>query len=186
MNQVQEMWRLASAAKSDEAVLRLSGLYRLMSEQPGFLGAEVVRNINEPEILIAFHAWRDLSDWQTFQKSQPKLDFIASRPEGLYDPVPSGMNWRSMEANGTREGALLRREVIRDESLALRSGGGIDGCQTYVFVDDEPALYRGCTLRLTRLAGPQAEETSASNAEVVVDELYESLMTVRAPGVAVS
>lgn len=186
MNQVQEMWRLASENKSDEAVLRLSGLYRLMSEQPGFLSGEVVRNINEPDILIAFHAWRDLADWQTFQKSKPKLDFIAGRPEGLYEPVPSGMNWRSMEANGTREGALLRREVIRDESLALRSGSGIEGCQTYVFVDEAPELYRGCTLRLTRLAGPQTEEASASNAEVVVDELYESLVAVRAPGVPVS
>ena len=186
MNLVQEMWRLASEDKSDEAVLRLSGLYRLMSEQPGFLSGEVVRNINEPDILIAFHAWRDLADWQTFQKSQPKLDFIAGRPEALYEPVPSGMNWRSMEASGTRKGALLRREVIRDESPALRSGSGVEGCQTYAFVDDEPDLYRGCTLRLTRLAGPLDDQATASDAEVVVDELYESLVAVRAPGVAVS
>ncbi len=186
MNQVQEMWRLTSADKSDEGVLRLSSLYRLMTEQPGFLGGEVVRNINEPETLIVFHAWRDLADWQTFQKSQPKLDFIASRPKSLYDFVPCGMNWRSAEADGAHEGALLRREVVRSESLALRSGDGVEGCQTYVFVDEEPALYRGCTLRLTRLSGPQSDDVSTPDGEVVVDEVYESLVTVRAPGVPVS
>lgn len=186
MNQVQEMWRLTSADKSDEAVLRLSGLFRMMTEQPGFIGAEVVRNINEPETLIAFHTWRDLADWQAFQTSQPKLDFIATRPESLYDAVPSGMNWRSAQADGAREGALLRREVIRDEALALHSGASVEGCQTYVFVDDEPAPYRGCLLRLTRLSGPQQDETPAAGVEVVVDELYESLVTVRAPGVTVT
>lgn len=186
MNQVQEMLKLTSADQSDEAVLRLTGLFRMMSEQPGFLGAEVLRNINEPEMLVVLHAWRDLADWQTFQTSQPKLDFSASRPESLYGFVPCGMNWRSMQADGVREGALLRREVIRDESLGLRHGQGVEGCQTYVFVDEEPALYRGCTLRLTRLAGALNEETPVSDADVVVDELYESLITVRAPGVSVS
>jgi heme-degrading monooxygenase HmoA len=185
MNQVQEMLRLTAADKSDEAVLRLTGLFRLMSEQPGFLGAEVLRAIHEPETLIVLHAWRDLADWQTFQTSQPKLDFSASRPEALYSFLPCGMNWRSQQADGAREGALLRREVVRDESLPLRSGAGIEGCQTYVFVDDEPAMYRGCTLRLSRLSGPQTNE-SPIDAEVLVDELYESLLTVRAPGVTVS
>ena len=59
MNQVQEMLRLTSADKSDEAVLRLSGLFRLMSQQPGFLGAEVLRGIDEPGTLLVLHAWRD-------------------------------------------------------------------------------------------------------------------------------
>ena len=185
MNQVQEMLQLTSADKSDEAVLRLTSLFRLMSEQPGFLGAEVLRAIHEPETLIVLHAWRDLADWQTFQTSQPKIDFSAGRPEALYSFVPCGMNWRSLQADGVREGALLRREVVRDESLPLRTGAGIEGCQTYVYVDEEPAQYRGCTLRLTRLSGPQTNETSY-DAEVLVDELYESLLTVRAPGVAVS
>jgi heme-degrading monooxygenase HmoA len=186
MNQVQEMLRLMSEDKSDEAVLRLTGLFRLMSEQPGFIGAEVLRGISDPEMLVVLHAWRDLHDWQTFQTSQPKLDFSASRPESLYSFVPCGMNWRSVQADGAREGALLRREVIRDESLALRSGSGIEGCQTYVYVDDEPAQYRGCTLRLTRLSGPQHEEVPAPECEVLVDELYESLIIIRAPGVTVS
>jgi hypothetical protein len=46
-------------------------------------------------------------------------------------------------------------------------------------------MYRGCTLRLSRLSGPQTNE-SPIDAEVLVDELYESLLTVRAPGVTVS
>jgi heme-degrading monooxygenase HmoA len=186
MNQVQEMLHLTSTDKSDEAVLRLTGLFRMMSEQPGFIGAEVLRGIGDPETLVVLHAWRDLVDWQTFQTSQPKLDFSANRPESLYSFVPCGMNWRSVQADGAREGALLRREVIRDESLGLRSGSGIEGCQTYVFVDDQPGQYRGCTLRLTRLSGPQTEDAPALESEVPVDELYESLITIRAPGVTVS
>ena len=185
MNQVQEMLRLTSADKSDEAVLRLSGLFRLMSEQPGFLGAEVLRSFDEPETLLVLHAWRDLEDWQTFQTSPDKVAFSASRPEALYSFVPCGMNWRSLQADGERDGALLRREVIRDESLALRRGEGVSGCQTYVYVEEEPALYVGCTLRLTRLSGPQRHETPFSAGEVLVDELYESLISIHAPGVAV-
>lgn len=186
MNQVQEMLRLTSADKSDEAVLRLSGLFRLMSQQPGFLGAEVLRGIDEPGTLLVLHAWRDLEDWQAFQASPAKLDFSAGRPESLYSFVPCGMNWRSLQADGEREGALLRREVVRDESLALRRGEGVAGCQTYVYVDDDPALYAGCSLRLTRLAGPQSDASPFSHGEVLVDELYESLILIRAPGVAVS
>jgi len=178
------MLRLTSADKSDDAVLRLAGLFHTMSQQPGFLGAEVLRNVHDPETLLVLHAWRDLADWQTFQRSVWKIDFTASRPAGLYDMVPCGMNWRSLQADGVREGALMRREVVRDEALALRSGDGVDGCQTYVFADQEPALYRGCTLRLSRLSGPQRDEAPES-AEVLVDELYESLMAVRASGVAV-
>jgi len=185
MNQVQEMMRLTAEGKLEEGLLRLSGLFRVMAEQPGFLGAEVVRNINEPETLIALHAWRDLSDWQAVQVSKWKLDFIATRPEDLYEMLPCGMNWRSAQADGAREGALLRREVIRDEALPLRSGEGIEGCQTYVYVDEDPATYVGCSLRLTRLSGPQRNETPVSDSEVLVDELYESLMTVRAHGVTV-
>jgi len=182
MNQVQELLRLTSADQSDEAALRLSGLFGLMSEQPGFLGAEVLRGIAEPETLLVLHAWRDRDDWQTFQASPAKVAFSASRPDSLYSFLPCGMNWRSLQADGEREGALLRREVIRDESLALRRGEGVAGCQTYVYVDEDPTLYRGCTLRLTRLSGPQPHETSASAGEMLVDELYESLMSIRPPG----
>jgi heme-degrading monooxygenase HmoA len=184
MNHVQEMLRLISADKSDEAVLRLSGLFRLMSEQPGFLGAEVLRSLDDPETLLVLHAWRDLVDWQTFQTSPAKVDFSAGRPGSLYSFVPCGMNWRSSQADGEREGALLRREVVRDESLALRRGEGVSGCQTYVYVDEDPALHIGCTLRLTRLSGPQRHETPFTAGEVLVDELFESLVSVRAPGVA--
>jgi heme-degrading monooxygenase HmoA len=185
MNQVQEMLRLSSADKSDDAALRLSGLFRLMSEQPGFLGAEVLRSFNDPETLLVLHAWRDIEDWQTFQTSPAKVDFSAGRPEALYSFVPCGMNWRSLQADGEREGALLRREVVRDESLALRRGEGVTGCQTYVYADEDPAFYIDCTLRLTRLSGPQRHETPFSAGEVLVDELYESLVSIRAPGVAV-
>ena len=179
------MLRLTSAEKSDDAVLRLAGLFHVMSEQPGFLGTEVLRNVHEPETLVVLHAWRDIEDWQTFQRSIWKVDFTASRPAGLYEMVPCGMNWRSLQADGAREGALLRREVVRDEALLLRRGDGVHGCQTYVFADEEPAPYRGCTLRLTRLSGPQRDETPAFAGEVLADELYESLMAVRASGVAV-
>jgi quinol monooxygenase YgiN len=184
MNQVQEMLRLSSADKSDDAVLRLAGLLHVMAEQPGLLGAEVLRNIREPEMLLVLHAWRDIEDWQAFQKSVWKVDFTASRPAGLYDMVPCGMNWRSLQADGAREGALLRREVVRDAALPLRGGDGVEGCQTYVYADEDLAQYSGCTLRLSRLAGPQPAETGP-DAEVLADELFESLITVRSPDVSV-
>ncbi len=182
MNQVQEMLRLASEDRGPEGVERLMGLFALMARQPGFLGAEVLQSIDTPEMLLALHAWRDLADWQGFQRSQEKIDFSATRPEALYQFVPCGMNWRSAQADGDRVGGLLRREVLRDDNLALRSGVGIVGCQTFVYQDNE-SEYGGCSLRLTRLRGALDEATLASDGEVLVDELYESLITVAAPAV---
>jgi len=177
MNQVQEMPKLLTLARLPEAVERLSGLFDMMKRQPGFLSAEVLQNFAIPETLLVLHAWRDLSDWQTYQNSPEKLAFTANRPEGLYDMVPCGMNWRSLQVDGAREGGILRREVLRTEA-PLRRGAGIAGCQTFVYQDDLPA-YQACTLRLTRLsnADPVAAEPEA---RAIVDELYESLVSVRA------
>src|SRR4029079_5049993 len=92
MNQVTEMFRLNDTARTDEALARLSGLFDVMAQQPGFLHAEVTREVADAKTLLVFHAWSRLEDWQAFQKSQWKLDFMAARPEGLYSPVPVGMN----------------------------------------------------------------------------------------------
>ena len=109
---------------------------------------------------------------------------MASRPDGLYDMVECGMNWRSLQADGAREGAGLRREVIRRDDVELRRGDGVEGCQTFVYEDDLPA-YAGCTLRLTRLADATAG-SSESDPGAIVDEIYESLFSVKAPVIAPS
>jgi heme-degrading monooxygenase HmoA len=184
MNQVQEMPKLTDVASLPEAVERLSSLFEMMRMQPGFLSAEVLRNVATPETLLVLHAWRDLADWQTYQVSAERVAFTAGRPDGLYDMVPCGMNWRSLQADGVRDGGILRREVIQGDAVALRSGSGVEGCQTYVYQDDLPE-YRGCTLRLTRLsaAGPVAA-AAEPDATAIVDEFYESLVSVRASAIA--
>ena len=179
MNQVQEMPKLGDLARLPQAVERLSGLFVMMQRQPGFLSAEVLQNVRSPETLLVLHAWRDLADWQAYQASPEKVAFTAARPDGLYDMVPCGMNWRSLQADGSREGGIMRREVIRDDAVALRSGSGVEGCRTFVYQDDLPQ-YRGCTLRLTRLS---AVTVAAADANVLVDELYKSLVSVRAAAV---
>ena len=182
MNLVQEMFRLASAAKVDEAVIRLSALFHVMAEQPGFISAEALCKSGEPETLLVLHAWRDLADWQLFQGSAWKAEFMASRPADLYDPVPCGMNWRSMQAEGKHDGSLLRREVILAEAASPRRGEGVEGSQTYLYVDEDPEQYRGCTLRLSRLAVRLHDVVLEGR--VLADELYESLVSVFAPGVS--
>jgi heme-degrading monooxygenase HmoA len=176
MNQVQEMPRLVEPARLPDAIERLSGLFERMKLQPGFLSAEVLQNVAAPQTLLVLHTWRDLRDWQTYQNSPEKLAFTASRPEGLYEMVECGMNWRSLQADGAREGDTLRREVIRHRLVGLRSGSGISGCQTLDYQDDLPA-FAGCSLRLTRLADANAASDPAPDA--IVDETYRSLLSVK-------
>jgi heme-degrading monooxygenase HmoA len=171
MNQVQEMPVLNDLARLPEAVERLAGLFERMRQQPGFLGAEVLQNQASPRTLLVLHAWRDLADWQRYQVSPEKVAFTGSRPDGLYDMTECGM-----QADGAREGALLRREVIRRDSVDLLRGEGIAGCQTFVYQDALPA-FAGCTLRLSRLAHASS---APSDPDALVDETYQSLHAVRA------
>jgi heme-degrading monooxygenase HmoA len=179
MNQVQEMPQLEDINRLPEAIERLHVVTAMMQAQPGFLGAEVLQNVAIPTKLLVLHAWRDLADWQTFEHSPEKLEFMAGRPQGLYSMAKCGMNWRSRQADGVREGATLRREVIRRSDLELRSGDEVAGSQTFVYHDDLPQFV-GCTLRLTRLAGANVG-TDAPDPGALVDETYVSLFSVNAP-----
>src|ERR1051325_6763303 len=109
MNQVTEMFRLYDTARTNEALSRLSGLFDVMAQQPGFLHAEVTREIADAKTLLVFHAWSRLEDWQAFQTSQWKLDFMARRPDGLYSPAPIGMNWTLLSEIGASPGGYIRR-----------------------------------------------------------------------------
>jgi quinol monooxygenase YgiN len=176
VNQVQEMPVLNDLARLPAAIERLAGLFERMRQQPGFLGAEVLQNQASPRTLLVLHAWRDLADWRRYQASPEKVAFTAARPEGLYDMAECGMNWRSLQADGAREGSLLRREVIRRDNVDLLRGDGVAGCQTFVYQDALPA-FSGCTLRLTRLVHAAS---APPDPDALVDETYESLHAVRA------
>src|SRR3954465_1472545 len=109
MNQVQEMFKLNDVARTDEALARLGGLFDVMAQQPGFLHAEVTRDAADDKTLLVFHAWAQLENWQAFQTSQWKIDFMAPRPGGLYSPVPAGMNWTLVAGEETARGSFIRR-----------------------------------------------------------------------------
>jgi heme-degrading monooxygenase HmoA len=179
MNQVQEMLRLKDAGKAIQAVERLSCLFNLMAKQPGFLRAEVFRSVDSPDTLLVLHAWDSLEAWQTFQRSEAKIAFSASRPAALYDFVPCGMNWTSLHDEEDKGGRYLRREVIRPSNLepGPRRGEQVKASQTFTYADDELPEYKGRILRLTRLR--DAERTNA-NADAMVDEIYESLLRTTA------
>jgi heme-degrading monooxygenase HmoA len=109
MNQVTEMFRLNDIARTDEALARLGGLFDVMARQPGFLHAEVTRDAADEKTLLVLHAWQRLEDWRAFQASQWKIDFMARRPEGLYNPVPVGMNWTLVAGKEAPSGRFIRR-----------------------------------------------------------------------------
>ena len=115
MNQVQEMFKLNDAGRLDEALSRLGGLFEVMAQQPGFLHAEVTRDAADEKTLLVFHAWTHLEDWQAFQTSRWKIDFMARRPEGLYNPVPVGMNWTLVAGEEAATGRFIRREFSESE-----------------------------------------------------------------------
>src|SRR4051794_14864078 len=130
MNQVQEMFKLNDVARTDEALARLSGLFDVMAQQPGFLHAEVTRDVSDAKTLLVFHAWAQLENWQAFQTSQWKLDFMARRPEGLYSPVPVGMNWTLVAGEDAAHGGYIRRAFSETDlpgfHAQLFSAGGDD------------------------------------------------------------
>ena len=175
MNQVQEMLRLKDAGKAIQAVERLSCLFNLMSRQPGFLRSEVFRNADDPNTLLVLHAWETLEAWQTFQTSEAKVAFSASRPAALYDFVPCGMNWTSISEDDDKGGRYLRREVIRPITTepGPRRGDQIKASQTFTYADTDLPEYRGRILRLTR---QRAAERTNPNPDAAIDELYESLL----------
>jgi heme-degrading monooxygenase HmoA len=120
MNQVTEMFRLNDTARTDEALVRLSGLFDVMAQQPGFLHAEVTREVADAKTLLVFHAWSRLEDWQAFQTSEWKLDFMARRPEGLYSPAPVGMNWTLVSGDQAPAGRYIRRAVSQTEPTGVQ------------------------------------------------------------------
>jgi heme-degrading monooxygenase HmoA len=119
MNQVTEMFRLNDTARTGEALERLSGLFEVMAQQPGFLHAEVTREVADAKTLLVFHAWARIEDWQAFQTSQWKLDFMARRPEGLYSPAPVGMNWTLVSGDQASSARFIRRAVSQTEPLGV-------------------------------------------------------------------
>ena len=119
MNQVQELFRLNDSARLDEALSRLGGLFDVMAQQPGFLHAEVTRDTAEPKTLLVLHAWARLEDWQAVQTSRWKLDFMARRPDGLYNPVPIGMNWTLISGEPAPSGRYIRRTLAETHPTAV-------------------------------------------------------------------
>ena len=171
MNQVTEMLRLATGASEGAAIARLSGLFEIMSGEKGFRRAEVLRRIDEPDVLLVLHAWDRIEDWQAFQSSEAKTAFSAGRPASLYTFLPCGMNWRLEAGDSERpDGAFLRREVTR-EPARPRFGPDIVASATFSYQDDEPSLA-GATLRLTRL-GSAPSLPQVAGALVLADEVYE-------------
>ena len=176
MNQVVEILRMRDATQALAGVARLESLLDLMERQPGFLRAEVLHSVDAPELLLALHAWRELSDWQTFQTSAAKITFSASRPAALYDFVPCGMNWELVGPDQDMAGSVLRREVIlSDRQPEARAGRGVAASSTFRYQDDLTE-FRGGYLRLTRYQGETAiEDAHADRASGVhADEVYES------------
>jgi heme-degrading monooxygenase HmoA len=174
MNQVQEMLILNDPQRVDEGVKRLEGLFGVMRQQPGFLHAEVCRNLDEPRKLLVLHAWARLEDWQAFQASPWKIEFSAQRPAGLYEFAPIGMNWQLVsgpEAVATND--FLRRNVTRDGAVEMSAGSVAQ--QTARYVDDLPD-YVGCSLSLTHYACTADCAAAEPTEGALVEEAYEVLL----------
>jgi heme-degrading monooxygenase HmoA len=175
MNQVTEMLRLAEGALERDAIARLSVLFEMMDREPGFREAEVLRRTDEPGVLLVLHAWESIEDWQTFQNSEPKAAFAASRPASLYSFLPCGMSWQLRGGDATPDaGRFLRREVLRGPVEPL-AGEGVQASATFSYLDYNPELQEA-SMRLTRLtAAPGLRDLACPS--VISDEVYESVYT---------
>jgi hypothetical protein len=172
MNQVQELMILNDEGRVDEGLVRLRGLFEVMAQQTGFVHGEVCRGLDEPRRLLALHAWERLEDWQTFSASQWKRDFIAARPEGLYEFDTIGMNWQVDAPADVSQHDFLRRTVSKG-NVGMQAGSHAQ--QVGRYVDDLPR-FAGTRLTLT-FFGCTADCQAAAPAEgALVDEPYEVLV----------
>ena len=175
MNQVTELLRLVPGASIEDAVVRLSTLFDLMTTAKGFRTAEILRKTDEHDLVLVLHTWDDIDDWHAFRSSETKMTFAAARPDFLYQFVPCGINWLPQQSEGpeeTMDGDYVRRELIRDAALPM-TGPNVITSRTFSYRDYEPSLC-GVALRLTRLHSiPSA--VPAPGEPVLADELYESL-----------
>jgi heme-degrading monooxygenase HmoA len=172
MNQVQELMVLNDARRIDEGLERLQGLMDVMARQPGFLHMEVCRGLEQPERILALHAWETLEAWQTFSASQWKRDFIAARPEGLYEFETIGMNW-TVDAPVAPASDFLRRTVSTG-SVEMHTGAVAQQAGRYA--DDLPQ-FAGADLVLTYY-GCTADCTAAQPAAgALVDEPFEVMLS---------
>lgn len=173
MNQVTEILQLPAAERQAEAIERLQSLFEMMKTHLGFVDAELLVDVDHPELLLVLHTWEDISDWQDFRASDDKISFMATRPEDLYSFVSCGTNWLLESTAGeATETRYLRREVLRGPYVAplLHAPS-----QTFRYQDYEPA-FQGATLRLSRLDAPSdAAPTPALGIEVIADAVYETV-----------
>ena len=172
MNQVMEMLRLAPGATENDAVARLSTLFDMMSRAKGFHEAEVLRSTDEHGLLLVLHTWDSIEDWTTFQTSDTKMVFSASRPAFLYSFEPCGMNWLLCAGHGSDEASYLHRRIAI-EPLEPTSGAGVSASQTFAYQDYEPSLA-GAMLRLTR-THTEPSRARLDGDSVVADDVFESL-----------
>jgi heme-degrading monooxygenase HmoA len=171
MNQVTEMLRLTPGASVGDAVIRLSTLFDLMTRADGFRGAEILRKLDEPDLLLVLHSWDDIQDWHAFRCSDTKMTFAAGRPDFLYQFMPCGINWTPQEGEGSFEGDFLRRELVQAE-IGPNAGAGVLASQTFSYRDYDPA-WQGVTLRLSRY--DRAPRPLPAAGAVLADEVYESV-----------
>ncbi|HLF79301.1 MAG TPA: antibiotic biosynthesis monooxygenase [Dehalococcoidia bacterium] len=157
MIQVQEMLVVA-AGRESEAAKRLESLFDLMAQQPSFRDALVGRGIEDPSRILVLHAWERLEDWTTFQASEQKTAFSASRPSGLYEFEVIGMNWQLEVDSGVPSGAGAVRRTVYKEGAAP-SHGSVVASRTARYLDDEPR-FQGATLQLSYYDSPQSYKTN--------------------------
>jgi heme-degrading monooxygenase HmoA len=173
MNQVTELLRLVPGASIDDAVTRLRTLFDLMNSSEGFRDAELLRKVDEPDLMLVLHTWDDIADWTAFRSADTKMAFSATRPDFLYTFVPCGIDWLDKEGEHSQEGGFVHRELIR-EALKPSSGPEVVCSQTFSYQDYEPSL-EGVSLRLTRLLSAPTTPPRTGD-DVLADEMYESVM----------
>ena len=110
--------RLVTQHRQTEALKRIHWLHSLMGIQPGFIRTLACRYLGSPDRYAWLRLWNEPGDNTTFRQTPEAKEFAATRPEGLYEPLPGGIadngHWQSViEPQGKDLGSFLVRSAFR-------------------------------------------------------------------------
>lgn len=66
--------RKVSQGKEDQLLPLLLELRSKAIRQPGYISAETLRNVNDPEEYVVIGTWKSLKEWKAWEASQERAE----------------------------------------------------------------------------------------------------------------
>lgn len=136
--------REVAADRQSEALARISRLHHLMRESPGFIRSLACRYLGSLTQYAWLRTWVSSADHQAFRKTKPAADFGATRPDGLYWPLASGIatdgHWKSILESGQPDS---RGHFLLRVAFSVPKPSAVDFLSARALHDEQVLAFAG-------------------------------------------